>query len=89
METQLLEVQENLVEVPDQFQKSKKQNETLTKVIAKQNSKIGKQSCEKHIKEKLSYKIKELEQLIKYSQIKNSLLKEKIDDFGNKKLNLF
>ena len=30
IETQLLEVQENLVEVPDQFQKSKKQNENLT-----------------------------------------------------------
>ena len=31
METQLLEVQENLVEVSDQFQKSKKQNDNLTK----------------------------------------------------------
>ena len=31
MKTHGLEVQENLVEVPDQFQKSKKQNDNLTK----------------------------------------------------------
>ena len=31
METQLLEVHRNLVEVPDQFQKCKKQNDNLTK----------------------------------------------------------
>ena len=31
MKTQGLEVQENLVEVPDQFQKSEKQNDNLTK----------------------------------------------------------
>ena len=61
----------------------------LNKVIAKQDSKIGKQSSEKYIKEKLSFKIKELEQVIKYSEIKKSLLKENFDDFENKKLNLF
>ena len=32
----------------------------LNKVIAKQDSKIGERSSEKYIKEKLSFKIKEL-----------------------------
>ena len=61
----------------------------LNKVIAKQDSKIGERSSEKYIKEKLSFKIKELYQVIKYSEIKKSLLKENFDDFENKKLNLF
>ena len=83
MQTQLLEINGNLLEVPDQFQKCKKQNDKKKKkkVIAKQNSKIGKQSSEKHIKEKLSFNIKELEQVIKYREIKKSLLKEMTDDF--------
>ena len=41
METQLLEVHRNLVEVPDQFQKCKKQNDNLTK---KSYSKTGLQN---------------------------------------------
>ena len=58
METQLLKVQGNL----DQFQKCKKQNDKLTKkkVIGKQEFKIQKQFPDKHIREKLSLKIKEL-----------------------------
>ena len=37
METQLLEVHRNLVKVPDQFQKCKKQNDNLTKKKLFQN----------------------------------------------------
>ena len=37
METQLLEVHRNLVEVPDKFQKCKKQNDNLTKKKLFQN----------------------------------------------------
>ena len=57
--------------------------------MEKQVSKTRNRSSEKHIKEKLSFKIKELEQVIKYMENEKSLLKEKIDDFENKKLNLF
>ena len=73
------------------FRNAKKENDNLTKkkVIPKQDSKPRTQSSQKHIKEKLSFNIKELEQVIKYREIKKSLLKEKIDDFENKKLNLF
>ena len=47
------------------------------------------QSSEKQVNKKLSLKIKELEQVIKYRGNKKSLLKEKIDYFEHKKLNLF
>ena len=43
----------------------------------------------KNILKKNSFKINQLEQVIKYREIKKSFLKEKIDDFENKKLNLF
>ena len=81
METQLLEVQGNLVKVPGQFQKCKKQNENLRKKISYWKSrtlKFEKQYSKKHIREKLSFKIKELKQVIKYKENKKSLLKQKI-----------
>ena len=94
IETQLLEVQGNLVEVQDQFQKYKKENENLRKKVSywkNRTLKLENQSSEKHsyIKEKLSFKIKELEQIIKFIENENNVLKQKIDDFENKKLNLF
>ena len=91
IETQPLEVQGNLVEVQDQFQKYKKGNENLRKKVSywrNRTLKLENRSSEKHIKEKLSFKIKELEQVIKYMENEKSLLKEKIDDSENKKLNL-
>ena len=78
---------ENLYNFQDQFQKCKTQNENLRKKIRYwKNStlKLENHSSEKHIKEKLSFKIKELEQVIKYRKNKKSLVKEKIDDFENK-----
>ena len=87
-----MEVQGNLVEVQDQFQKYKKGNENLRKKVSywrNRTLKLENRSSEKHIKEKLSFKIKELEQVIKYIENEKSLLKKKIDDFENKKLNLF
>ena len=81
METHLLEVQRNLVEVPDQFQKCKKQNENLRKKISHWKSrtlKFENQYSKKHIREKLSFKIKELKQVIKYRENKKSLLRKKI-----------
>ena len=81
METQLLEVQGNLVKVPGQFQKCKKQNENLRKKISYWKSrtlKFENQYSKKHIKEKLSFKIKELKQVIKYKENQKSLLKQKI-----------
>ena len=95
IETQLLEVQGNLVEVQDQFQeyrKEKKENEKLRKKVSywkNRTLKLENRSSEKHIKEKLSFQTKELEQVIKYMDNEKSLLKEKIDDFENKKLDLF
>ena len=92
METQLLEVQGNLVEVQDQFQKYKKENENLRKKISywkNRTLKLENQSSEKHIKEIMSLKIKELEQVIKYMENEKCLLKEKIVDHENKKLTLF
>ena len=87
-----MEVQGNLVEVQDQFQKYKKGNENLRKKVSywrNRTLKLENRSSEKHIKEKLSFKIKELELVIKYIENEKSLLKKKIDDFENKKLNLF
>ena len=81
METQLLEVQGNLVKVPGQFQKCKKQNENLRKKISYWKSrtlKFENQYSKKHIREKLSFKIKELKQVIKDKENQKSLLKQKI-----------
>ena len=63
METQLLEVQENLVEVPDQFQKCKKQKENLT------NKKLLQNRTTKLENNLLKNIFKELEQVIKYREI--------------------
>ena len=89
-----MEVQGNLVEVQDQFQKYKKENENLRKKVSYWKNttlKLENQSSEKdsYIKEKLSFKIKELEQIIKFIENENNVLKQKIDHFENKKLNLF
>ena len=87
-----MKVQGNLVEVQDQFEKYKKENENLRKKVSywkNRTLKLENRSSEKHIKDKVSFKIKELEQVIKYMENEKSLLKEKIDDFENKKLNLF
>ena len=94
IETQLLEIQGNLVEVQDQFQKYKKENKNLRKKVSywkNRTLKLENQCSEKHssIKEKLSFKIKELEQITKCMENEKNLLKEKTDDFENKKLNLF
>ena len=89
METHLLEVQRNLVEVPDQFQKCKKQNENLRKKISYWKSrtlKFENQYSKKHMREKLFFKIKELKQVIKYRENKKFIKRK---DFENKKLNLF
>ena len=58
METQLLEVQRNIVEVQHQFLKYKKENENLRKkkkLLEKQDSKIGKQIFWKNILEKIVF----------------------------------
>ena len=93
IETQLLEIQGNLVEVQDQFQKYKKENKNLRKKVSywkNRTLKLENQCSEKHssIKEKLSFKIKELEQITKCMENEKNLLKEKTDDFENKKLNV-
>ena len=92
LETQLLEVQGNLLEVQDQFRKYKKENENLRKKISywkNRTLKLENQSSEKHIKEITSLKIKELKQVIKYMESEKCLLKEKIVDYENKKLTIF
>ena len=63
MGTQLLEVQENLVQVPDQFQKCKKQKENLT------NKKLLQKRTPKLENNLLKNIFKELEQVIKYREI--------------------
>ena len=87
MESQLCAGPGKLVQFQDQFQKCKTQNENLKKkkrYWKNSTLKLENHSSEKHIKEKLSFKIKELEQVIKYRENKKSLVKEKIDDFENK-----
>ena len=87
MESQLCAGPGKLVQLQDQFQKCKTQNENLRKkkrYWKNSTLKLENHSSEKHIKEKLSFKIKELEQVIKYRENKKSLVKEKIDDFENK-----
>ena len=92
LETQLLEVQGNLLEVQDQFQKYKKENENLRKKISywkNRTLKLENQSSEKHIKEIMSLKIKELKQVIKYMENEKCLLKEKIVDYEKQKVDSF